>query len=334
MPEDVRELQPIQPEGIKENQPSTPSLPDIARKWLSIRDAIHQATAQGLGRWLAGPGNPTKILNPFLPLTGPGPGKNYGPGRYRGIGDMGRRLRISEDEGSRPMVSLQEIARQNPLIQESTIKVEDLPPGVSGKINYRDPLRPQITLAPVVNPYTDPGLTAVHEIGGHGSHGPIRWRAKDQAEHERVIRPQAEGFSEGVVQNLYGNLTPPSAYDQIYRGDKNYKIAKAWGELLPQYIAKTGKVPPWQVVQNVIFGRPRAAPEPKPETPVAKEGPKNQLTSSGSALRALGIRPKQPETPGPEVGGSSPVSLKQKTFGIKPAPQTVYGSWEEMFGGM
>lgn len=320
------------PEDVKENQPSAPNLPDVARKWLEIRDAIHQATAQGVGRWISGPGNPKRILNPFLGLGGPGPGQTYGPGRLRGVGAMGGRLRITENEGSAPMISLREIARQNPLIQQSTVKVEDLPPGVSGQINYQDPLRPKITLAPVVSPYTDPGATAIHEIHGHAMHGPVGWRAKDQAEHEGVIRPQAEGMAEGVVKNLYGALAPPSAYDQIYSGDQNYQRAKARGELLPQYIAKTGKVPSWQVVQSAIFGRPPATAEPKPETPVAQETPKNQVQSSFPVgLRAFGLRPKKIEAPGP-AGESSPADLKKKAFGIK--PPTAFESWEKMLAGM
>jgi hypothetical protein len=147
---------------------------------------------------------------------------------------------------------------------------------------------------------------------------------------ERVIRPQAEGMAEGVVKNLYGAIAPPSAYDQIYGGDQNYQIAKARGELLPQYIAETGKVSPWQVVQNVIFGRPPASPEPKPETPVAQEPPKNQPPSPRGALRAFGIKPRQPEVLGP-VGGSSSGDLKRKAFGIRP---TSAERLEEMFGRM
>ena len=132
MPEEnVRESQqPIPHEGVQEKQPSTPNLADIARKWQEIKGAIHEATARGLGRWLAGPGDPAKILNPVLGLTGPGPGKVYGPGRLAGVGNMGQRLRIIEDEGSRPMASLQEVARQNPLIQQSNVRVVNLPPGV------------------------------------------------------------------------------------------------------------------------------------------------------------------------------------------------------------
>lgn len=320
------------PEDVKENQPSAPSLPDVARKWLEIRDAIHQATAQGVGRWISGPGNPKRILNPFLGLGGPGPGQTYGPGRLRGVGAMGGRLRITENEGSAPMISLREVARQNPLIQKGTIKVEDLPPGVSGQISYRDPLRPAITIAPVVSPYTDPGATAVHEIAGHGGHGPVGWRAKDEVEHERDIRPQAEGTAEGAVKGLYGDLAPPSAYDQIYGDQEHYQRAKALGESLAQHIGKTGKVPPWQVVQNVIFGRPPATAEPKPETPVAQETPKNQVQlSSPVGLRAFGLRPKKIEAPGP-AGGSSPADLKKKAFGIK--PPTAFESWEKMLAGM
>ncbi len=334
MSENVKELQPISPEGIKENQPSTLNLPDVAQKWLEIRDAIHQATARGVGRWLSGPGNPTRILNPFLGLRGPGPGQTYGPGRLRGVGAMGGRLRITENEGSKPMVSLRAIAEKNPLIQKSTVKVADLPPGVTGQIGYPAPLRPQITLAPIVNPYSDPGATAAHELG-HGGHGPVGWRAKDQTEEERVIGPQAEGMGEGMVRGLYGALAPPSTYDRIYGDQEHYQRAKALGESLARYIAETGRVPNWKTVQRVIFGRPRAAPEPKPETPVAKEAPKNlrQLSSPGGALRAFGIRPQKIEPPGSE-GGSSPADLTRKAFGIRPKPQTAFESWEDMLGGM
>jgi len=307
----------VMPDETKDLQP-TPSLADAARKWLEIRDSIYRATAQGLGKWLAGAGDPAKILNPFSSLAAAAAlGQNDGPGRLKGVGKMAGRLRLTEDEKSKPMASLHAAAMQNPLIQQSTVKVEDLPPGATGRIRYPAPGRPEISLAPVVSPSTDPGVVATHEIAGHGSHGPVGGRAKDQQEEERVIGPKAEGTAEGVVKGLYGTLAPPSAYDQIYGEEENYWRAKGLGRSLAQHIATTGHVPPWQKVQDVIFGK-APAPKPKPEAPAAQGplGNPKANSSPGPALRALGVRPKQVNPPGPG-NGSSPADA-MKAFGIKP----------------
>lgn len=291
-----------------------PNLADAARRWLEIRAAIYQATAKGLGRWLGGAGDPAKILNPFSSLAAAA--QNAGPGRLRGVGKMGGRLKIIEDEASRPMTSLHAAAVQNPLIQQGTVKVEDLPPGATGRISYPAPGRAEISLAPIVSPTTDPGVVATHEIAGHG-HGPVGWRAKDQQEEERVIGPKAEGTAEGVVKGLYGALAPPSAYDQIYGEEENYWRAKGQGKYLAHYITTTGNVPPWQKVQDVIFGK-APAPKPKPEAPAARGAPGSPKATSppGLDLRALGVLPKKvnPSVPG---NGSSPADA-MKAFGIKP----------------
>ncbi len=286
--------------------PATPNLAEVGMtKWDEIKKAIYEATSKGLGRWLSGPGDPRRLLNPFLPLSGPGPGQIYGPERTRGVGAMGKRLRLIEDETSVPMRSLAEVSRQNPLIQQSRISVADLP-GATGKISYRDPERPEITLAPVLDPSSDPGLTAVHEIVGHGSHGPVAWRATDQMEMEQRIRPQAEGTATGVERGVYRELAPVSTYDVDYRTSDYYGRAKALGESLAQHITKTGHVPHWTTVQGQIFGPPpatptakrenlaTAGPKPKPETPAAKgtQGTQRKLSAPGSLPAAFGGKPK------------------------------------------
>lgn len=318
--------------------PATPNLAEAAMsKWDEIKKAIHAATVKGLGGWLTGAGDPLKLFNPFLPFRAPGPGNIYSPERYKGIGAMGQRLRLIEDEGSAPMVSLRQAAQQNPLIQQSRIKVADLPSGAAGSINFADPRSPEITLAPIIDKDVDPGLVATHEIVGHGSHGPVGWRAGDQADFEGVIRPQAEGTATGFERGIYGKLAPASPYDWRYQENEEYRRARALGESLAQHIAKTGRVPHWAAVQSMIFGRPPGTPKPKPEAP----GPlvnQERLTPLGTLPPALIGRPK-PEAPwgqgaqNTQPRPSSPGGAL-RPLGIRPKPKDSYESWGDMLGGM
>ncbi len=67
--------------------PAAPNLATV-EKWDEIKRAIYEATSKGLGRWLSGPGDPRRLLNPFLSLSGPGSGQIYGPERTRGVGAL------------------------------------------------------------------------------------------------------------------------------------------------------------------------------------------------------------------------------------------------------
>jgi len=254
-------------------------------QWDIIRAAIIAATHQGLGGFLD---KNRELFNPFVTLTSHTPGATYGTRAYKGIGDMGRRLRLIEDEGSAPMRSLKAAAEQNPLIQKSTVKVGtpgvDLPRGVAGKINWRDPLRPDIVIGGVLDRDIDPGLIATHEIVGHGSAGPIGWRAQDRQEFEKRLRPQGEGEATGVEKGIYGELAPRSPYDRIYGGNDHYERARAIGEYLGRHIAKTGRIPAWQAVQNAILGAPPPPREPNPATTATPGGQNTQqrLSTPGS----------------------------------------------------
>jgi hypothetical protein len=187
--------------------------------WEIIREAVITATHQGVGVFLDKNRN---LFNPFVALTSHTPGATYGTRAYKGIGDMGRRLRLIEDDDSVPMKSLRAAAEQNPLIQKSTVKVGtpgvDLPRNVAGMISWKNPMAPEITIGGVLDRDIDPGLIATHEIVGHGSEGPIHWRAQDKEELERRIRPQAEGGATGVEHGIYGELAPKSPYDPAVSG--------------------------------------------------------------------------------------------------------------------
>lgn len=270
--------------------------------WNIIREAIIAATHQGIGGFLD---RNRDLFNPFVALTSHTPGATYGTRAYKGIGDMGRRLRLIEDEDSVPMKSLRAAAEQNPLIQGATVKVGtpgvDLPRNVAGRINWKNPMAPEITIGGVLDRGIDPGLIATHEIVGHGSAGPIGGR--DREEFERRIRPQAEGGATGVERGIYGKLAPRSWYDRIYGEEDSYRRAQAIGEHLGQHIAKTGRIPAWQAVQNAIFGAPPPPREPTPATTATPGGQNTQqrlstpgslpageeLSPGGKTQRALGL---------------------------------------------
>ena len=148
-----------------------------------------------------------------------------------------------------------------------------------------------------MGPTTDPGLVATHEIVGHVSHGPVRAQSTDDL--EKNIVPKVEGLATGVEQGVYGELMPPTPYDRQYGTLESYQRSRALGEDLARYIRETGKVPPWTVVQRVLFGRSPSARPAKPETPTTEtqgdQGtptPQPRLSSPSSGLRALGLRPK------------------------------------------
>lgn len=288
------------------------------QKWQEIRSAVREATAEGLGKYLSGPGRPERVFGVFRPFMGPGPKYSYGPSQYRGIWPMGRRLRLIENEASAPMVSLRQAALQNPLVRQARIRVAALS-GATGRVGYPGG-RPEVVLAPVVNPNIDPGVTVVHEVVGHLGHGPmgygpVGWQARNRQEFEQVVRPPAEGLATGVERGIYGKLWPGSAYEYRYRDNPLYQQAKALGESLAQHIAKTGHVPhPWLVGRRV-FGPPPASPESRETTTPAAKG------TPGGTLRALGIRNRKKEdTHSWDIWWKNHGSrdLTKKTFGIAP----------------
>ncbi len=314
---------PQQPNPVPSPAPG-PNLAAAAApktSWNIIREAIIAATHQGIGGFLD---RNRDLFNPFLALTSHTPGATYGTRAYKGIGDMGRRLRLIENEESVPMRSLRAVAEQNPLIQNATVKVGtpgvDLPRNVAGKINWKNPMAPEITIGGVLDRGIDPGLVATHEIVGHGAAGPIGWRAQDREELERRIRPQAEGGATGVERGIYGKLAPRSGYDRIYGKEDSYKRAQAIGDYLGQHIAKTGRVPEWQKVQHAIFGAAPPPSEPQPTatgTPGGQNTQQQQLSSPGSLPAAI-VPPPKVTPPFEDMWGSkpSPGDITRKALGL------------------
>lgn len=223
-------------------------------QWEKVKAALNQAVGQGIGRWVLGPGNPDVVSNPLRALTAPG--KSYSPANYQGIGNMGRRLRLTEDEASPPMTALKTAVTQNPLLKDVQVEVgrrKGAPKNVTGSINWRQGQPPLINLSPVVSPTTDPGMVLVHEAVGHGSHGRVVGGTPEV--DKELVAPRREGLATGAEKGIYGplGLALPSGYEDVYGNRSDYKAAQEQGESLAQRVLQSGEVPPQGEVIGAMF---------------------------------------------------------------------------------
>lgn len=242
------------------------NLASVASQWEKVKSGLYGAIVGGLGNWLGGRGAPNIVFNPFRALT---PGASYGPQNYEGVGKMGQRLRLAEDEGSLPMKVIRTAVEKNPLLGGVQVLPGYLKGAESagGSITWgRQTGKPYIALAPRVSPNEDPLLTLTHEAVGHGSHGPIV--GKTPEDDKDFVTPRREGFAVGVEKGIYEplGLALPSAYDTEYKNRAEYRRAQELGRLLAGHVSKNGEIPPQAAVLYNLFGNgqipqspPRAA---------------------------------------------------------------------------
>ena len=128
---------------------------DAISQWEGFKKKLNKAVGVGIGRYVLGPGNPGVVFNPFQGLTGPA--KTYSPANYQGIGGMGQRLRLTEDENSPPMMALKTAVTKNPLLRAMETRVETpgkpggvLPAGTAGSMAWtpKGPVVPWPRLSP------------------------------------------------------------------------------------------------------------------------------------------------------------------------------------------
>lgn len=247
---------------------------DVIPQWDEFKNKLNKAIGVGIGRYVRGPGNPGVVFNPFRGLTEPA--TSYGTANYRGIGGMGQRLRLTEDENSPPMKALKTAVTKNPLLRTMETRVEtpgrpggDLPAGATGSMFWTEN-GPVVRLAPIVSPTTDPGMVAIHEVVGHGSHGPVSGSTPEL--QQNTVRPRLEGMATGAEKGIYGplGLALPSGYEPIYGNRSEYRSAQDLGEQVAQHLAETGEVVPREAVVGGLFQGKN--PLPVKKGPVAMSG--------------------------------------------------------------
>lgn len=246
----------------------------VIPQWDEFKKKLNKAIGTGIGRYVLGRGNPGVVFNPFQGLTEPA--TSYSPANYQGIGGMSQRLRLTEDENSPPMKALKTAVTKNPLLRTMETRVETpggpggaLPAGTTGQMAWT-PKGPVVTLAPLVSPTADPGMVAVHEVVGHGSHGRVSGSTPEI--QQNTVKPRLEGLATGAEKGIYGplGLALTSGYEPIYGNRPEYRSAQDLGGQVAQHLAETGEVVPREAVVDGLFRGKN--PLPVGKAPVAGNG--------------------------------------------------------------
>jgi hypothetical protein len=247
---------------------------DVIPQWDDFKKKLNKAIGVGIGRYVLGRGKPGVVFNPFRGLSDPA--TSYSPKNYQGIGGMSQRLRLTEDENSPPMMALKTAVTKNPLLRTMETRVETpgrpggaLPAGATGSMSWTGN-GPVVRLAPLVSPTTDPGMVAIHEIVGHGSHGRVSGSTPEI--RQNIVVPRLEGMATGAEKGIYGplGLALPSGYEPIYGNRPEYRSAQDLGEQVAQHLAETGEVVPREAVVDGLFRGKN--PLPAGKAPVAGNG--------------------------------------------------------------
>ena len=115
------------------------------------------------------------------------------------------------------------------------------------------PKGPVVALAPLVSPTADPGMVAVHEVVGHGSHGPVYGSTPEI--RQNTVVPRLEGMATGAEKVIYGplGLALPSGYEKIYGNRSEYRSSQDLGGQVAQHLAETGEIVPREAVVGGLF---------------------------------------------------------------------------------
>ena len=154
------------------------------------------------------------------------------------------------------MVAIRTAVEKNPLLKG----VKVIPghfaqtPTAKGGIAWRPGKEPVIALAPEVSPENDPTIVLTHEAVGHGSHGHVAGKTRD--DQERFVTPRLEGVATGATKGIYGDLDLPTGYEAMYGNDPAYREAQEVGAQLGRLATKK-EVPAQSEVLRAVFGKGR-----------------------------------------------------------------------------